>query len=125
MPFAAPLGWTVAYALWAIASTLWSTHLGSTATQLASLAIAISYMLAFAALLQTRRDMNLVLYTIAVVAVVVGIYGMISSQGRAGTDTGDANFFAVVEIIALRSSSRSALTCSRAGSGSPSTRPFS
>lgn len=101
VPFAAPLGWTVAYALWAIASTLWSTHLGSTATQLASLAIAISYMLAFAALLQTRRDMNLVLYTIAVVAVVVGIYGMISSQGRAGTDTGDANFFAVVEIIAL------------------------
>jgi O-antigen ligase len=98
---AAPLGWAAAYALWAVASGLWTAHLGSTLTQLASLAIAISYMLAFATLLDNRRDMDRVLYTVAFVAFAVGIYGTVASEGRAGTDTGDANFFALVEIVAL------------------------
>ncbi|HMJ00420.1 MAG TPA: O-antigen ligase family protein [Gaiellaceae bacterium] len=98
---AAPLGWAAAYALWAVASGLWTAHLGSTLTQLASLAIALVYMLAFATLLDNRDDMNRVLYTIAFVAFAVGIYGTVASQGRAGTDTGDANFFALVEIVAL------------------------
>src|SRR6185312_13096389 len=48
-----------------------------------------------------RRDMDRVLYALAIVALGVGIYGMATSQGRAGTDTGDANYFAMVEIIAL------------------------
>jgi putative inorganic carbon (HCO3(-)) transporter len=96
-----PLRWAVAYALWAVASGLWSVHIGSTLTQLASVGIGISYMLAFAVLLANRRDMNRVLYTLAIVAFAVGIYGMVTSQGRAGTDTGDANYFAMVEIVAL------------------------
>jgi O-antigen ligase len=98
---AAPLGWAAAYALWALASGLWTTHLDSTLNQLASLAIAVTYMLAFATLLDNRQDMNRVLYTVAFVAFAVGIYGTIASEGRAGTDTGDANFFALVEIVAL------------------------
>jgi O-antigen ligase len=98
---AAPLGWAAAYALWAVASGLWSTHLGNTLNQIASLGIGLSYMLAFATLLNNRRDVSRVLYTVALVAFAVGIYGMISSQGRAGTDTGDANYFALVEIVAL------------------------
>jgi O-antigen ligase len=98
---AAPLAWVVAYTLWAVASGLWTTHLGFTVNQLASLAIGLSYMLAFATLLNNRRDVARVLYTIAFVAFAVGIFGMVSSSGRAGTDTGDANFFALIEIVAL------------------------
>jgi O-antigen ligase len=98
---AAPVCWAAAYALWAIASGLWSVHLGSTLSQLASLGIGIAYMLAFAVLLAKRRDMDRVLYALAIVAFGIGIYGMATSQGRAGTDTGDANYFAMVEIIAL------------------------
>lgn len=97
---AAPLGWAAAYASWALASGLWSVYLGSTMTQLGSLAIAISYMLAFATLLDNRREMNRVLYTVAFVALAVGIFG-IASQGRGGTNTGDPNFFAMVEVVAL------------------------
>jgi putative inorganic carbon (hco3(-)) transporter len=99
--FDAPLRWVTAYALWALASALWSPHLGSTLTQLASLGIGLSYMLAFAVFVGERRAMNGVLYTLAIVAFGVGIYGMVSSQGRAGTETGDANYFAMVEIVAL------------------------
>jgi O-antigen ligase len=98
---AAPVWWATAYALWAVASGLWSVHLGSTMSQLASLGIGVAYMLAFAVLLAKRRDMDRVLYALAIVALGVGIYGMATSQGRAGTDTGDANYFAMVEIIAL------------------------
>jgi O-antigen ligase len=99
--FAAPLGWVAVYVWWAVASGLWSVDLGSTMTQLGSLVIALTYMLAFATLLDNGRDTDRVLYTIAVVALLVGIYGMVTSQGRAGTDTGDPNFFAAVEIVAL------------------------
>jgi len=98
---AAPLAWVVAYTLWAGASSLWTTNLGGTVTQLASLGIGLSYMLAFATLLNNRRDVARVLYTFAIVAFAVGIYGMASSSGRAGTDAGDANFFALIEIITL------------------------
>jgi O-antigen ligase len=96
----APLGWAAAYGAWAVASGLWSVHLDGTTTQLGSLAIASSYMLAFATLLESRREMNRVLYTLAVMALAVGIFG-IASQGRGGENTGDPNFFAMVEIVAL------------------------
>jgi O-antigen ligase len=101
LEFGPPLRWVTAFALWALASTLWSTYLGNTLMQLASLGIGLSYMLAFAVFAGTRRNMNLILYTLAVVALGVGIYGMVSSQGRAGAETGDANYFAMVEIVAL------------------------
>jgi hypothetical protein len=118
---AAPLGWAAAYALWAVASGLWTAHLGGTLTQLASLAIAISYMLTFATLLDNRRDMDRVLYTVAFVAFAVGIDGTVASEGRAGTDTGDANFFALVEIVRYRSCLRLRRTCELVGSGPLST----
>jgi O-antigen ligase len=96
----APLGWVAAYGSWAVASGLWSVHLDGTTAQLGSLAIAISYMLAFATLLESRRETNRVLYTLAVMALAIGIFG-IASQGRGGQNTGDPNFFAMVEIVAL------------------------
>src|SRR5512133_3092756 len=69
---AAPLAWVVGYTLWALASGLWTTNLGGTATQLASLGIGLSYMLAFATLLNNRRDVARILYTFAIVAFAVG-----------------------------------------------------
>ena len=97
---APPLVWSALYALWAVASGMWTVDLGGTMTQLGSLAIALSYLLAFATLLTNWREMDRVLYVVAVLALCVGLFG-IAAQGRAGTNVGDANFFAMIELVAL------------------------
>ena len=97
----APLGWVCAYSVWALASGIWTVHFGDTVTSLSSLAIALTYMLAFAILLRSRRDLDRVLYTIALMALVVGVIGFFTSQGRAEGASGNANYFAMVEIFAL------------------------
>jgi O-antigen ligase len=96
-----PLGWVCAYSVWALASGLWTLHFGNTVTTLWSLAIALTYMLAFAILLRSRRDLDRVLYTIALMALVVGVIGIVTSQGRAVGASGNANYFAQVQIFAL------------------------
>jgi O-antigen ligase len=97
----APLVWVCAYTVWALASGLWTLHLHDTVLALSSLGIALAYMLAFAILLRSRRDLDRVLYTLAVVALVVGAVGIFTSQGRAEGASGNANFFAMVELFAL------------------------
>jgi O-antigen ligase len=96
-----PLGWVGAYSLLALASGLWTVHLGGTVSALSSLAIALTYMFAFAILLRSTRDLNRVLYTLAVVALVVGVLGLFTNQGRATGASGNPNFFAMVELFAL------------------------
>jgi len=96
-----PLGWVCAYALWALASGLWTVHLGDTISALSSLTIALTYMFAFAILLRSRRELDRVLYTLAGVALVVGVIGLFTNQGRAVGASGNPNFFAMVEIFAL------------------------
>ena len=96
-----PLGWVCAYAFWALASGLWTVHLGDTISALSSLAIALTYMLAFAILIRSRRELDRVLYTLAAVALVVGVVGIFTSKGRAEGASGNPNFFAMVEIFAL------------------------
>jgi O-antigen ligase len=97
----APLGWVCAYSVWALASGLWTVHLGDTVTSLSSFAIALTYMFAFALLLQSRRDLDRVLYTLALVALAAGAIGIFTSQGRAEGASGNPNFFAMVEVFAL------------------------
>ena len=98
----APLGWVCAYSVWAVASGVWTVHLGDTVTALSSLIIALTYMAAFAILINSRRDLDRVLYTLALVALAVGVIGLFTSQaGRAEGASGNPNFFAMVEIFAL------------------------
>jgi O-antigen ligase len=107
---AAPLVWAGAYALWALASALWTVNLGDTQFLLGSLAIALVYMLAFAGLLNSRSDLRRVLMTFATTAFAVGIFAIVGfflalpfelESGRTSGGTGDANFFAMYQIIAL------------------------
>ena len=97
-----PLVWVGAYSIWALTSGLWTVNLPDTISSLLSLAIALTYMFAFAILLRSKRDLDRVLYVLAVVALFVGIFGIITNGGgRAEGASGNANFFALVEIFAL------------------------
>jgi O-antigen ligase len=107
---AAPLFWAIAYALWALASGLWTVSIGGTTYLLASLAIALVFMFAFAALLDSERGLERVLYTFAGAALGIGLFAIASFflglshnlvEGRSAGGTGDPNFFAAYQIVAL------------------------
>ena len=111
---APPLLWATAYALWALASGLWTVSLTGTLLWLASLAIAITYMLAFAALLDSPRDLRRVVYVLAVTAILVGASSVLAfagrnpflssstlQQGRAQGGVGDPEAFSAFQLFLL------------------------
>jgi O-antigen ligase len=108
--FGAPLAWAGAYTLWAVASSLWTINLADTGFLLASLAIALVYTLAFSGILESRRDLDYVLIAFAVTSLAVGIFAIVGyflalpwelESGRTSGGTGDPNFFATYQIIAM------------------------
>jgi putative inorganic carbon (hco3(-)) transporter len=107
---APPLAWAIAYALWALASGLWTVSVGGTTFLLASLAIALVYMFAFAALLDSELELERVLYAFALAALGIGLFAIGAFflghsgdlvEGRSAGGTGDPNFFAAYQIVAL------------------------
>src|SRR5919108_2884164 len=109
-----PLFWVCGYALWALASGLWTVSTDGTLTLLASLAIALVYMLAIALLVETRRDLNRMLWTLAVCSFVLSVSSILAfldkpfgplgatiQEDRVQGATGDPSFFAAVQLVAL------------------------
>jgi O-antigen ligase len=107
-----PLLWAGAYTVWAFASGLWTTSVAGTAFLLASLAIALVYMLAFASLLDSRRDLEHVLLALALVSFLLGALsfqhvsealhlGQVLESGRSQGGVGDPNSFAAVQLVTL------------------------
>lgn len=108
--FDRPVAWVLAYALWATASLLWTVNTAATASQLASLAIAVVYMLAFSAWLTSRKELERTLGFLAVAACGVGAFAIFSylthasldvKLGRASGGQGDPNFFAAYQVISI------------------------
>jgi O-antigen ligase len=109
----APLAWVIGYSLWAMASGLWTVSLAGTTFLLLSLAIALVYMLAFAALLNSRRELERILYIFAFASLFVGaltflaffgklkLSGSELQGGRSQGGTGDPSFFAAYQLVAL------------------------
>lgn len=108
---APPLLWVSLYCLWATASMLWTTDASGTKTLLASLGIALVYMIAFAALIESTETLIRVVVVFIVAAVGVGLFAIASfiglvgagtlQQGRTSGAVGDANFFAAYQLIVL------------------------
>lgn len=105
-----PLAWVGAYVAWALASGLWTTDPGETVYALGSLAIALVYMLVFAALLRSERDLERVALAFAFAALGMGAFAIVAffldiswtlESGRAGGGAGDPNFFAAYQVVAL------------------------
>jgi O-antigen ligase len=108
--FGPPLAWALAYSLWAVASALWTVDAGATAYQLSSLAIALVYALAFAALVSSRAEVDRVLAYVAGAALLIGLFAIAVfaagssrdlQEGRASGGAGDPNFFAAYQVVAV------------------------
>lgn len=107
---AGPLPWVTAYSVWAFASTMWTRDMSGTIFQLSSLAIALVYMSAFAILLRDERDVTKILVAVSIAAFALGLYaiatfflgiGSALDAGRSNGGTGDPNFFATYQVVAL------------------------
>jgi putative inorganic carbon (HCO3(-)) transporter len=107
------LAWVAGYSLMALASGLWSVNTGATAYLLASLLIALTYMLCFAVLLDSERQLRRVLFVLAAGSLVIGAWSLASfkgwvvgsssglQSGRAQGGVGDPNFFANIQLVVL------------------------
>ena len=103
---APPFWWAIAYGVWALASALWTVSFDATLYGLGSLAIALTFMVAFATLLESERDLRRVLVALALGGLIFGAYEMYSFivGGVYHSDpggTGDANFFAQYQIVTI------------------------
>ena len=112
--FAAPLSWTVAYVGWALASGIWTASTDGTRFLLQSLAIALVFMVAFAALITTERELRDVLYTLAFVSALTGALSVFAfawqleipylellQGGRSQGGVGDPDFFAAMQLVVV------------------------
>ena len=108
--------WIFLYSTLALASGLWTVSTFYTLTGLASLLIALTYMLCFAALLDSEQQLRRLMYVLAFSSLIVGLMSLASFKGltfvpvgpggglqagRAQGELGDPNIFAALEIIAF------------------------
>lgn len=107
-----PILWAVgAYVAWAAASVLWTVNPsdafgeGGTGFAYASLAISLIYMLSFAVLVDSDRDLRRLGAGIWALAVAVGLIAIaqyvLGGYNRAVAYQGDANFFAALQVLAI------------------------
>lgn len=105
LPFA-----IVVYTCWALASVAWTVNpdngldMTGTGYALAQLGLSIVLMLPLVLFLRTEVDLRRVLKTIWVLAVITGAVSIIqfaSGASRSVGTTGDANFFAALQVVVL------------------------
>src|SRR5918999_1160006 len=103
--------WAVAaYVGWAVASAIWTVNVddsfteGGTGFALASLFLSLTYMAAFAILIDSRQDLKrlgVVVWLLASGLGCVAIGQYLSGAERSLAYAGDANFFAALQVLAL------------------------
>lgn len=100
----------VAYSVWAFASSLWTVNFdgslqsGGTGFAIVSLALSAVYLLATATLVTTEQQVRRVVITVWALASVMGLIAIgeyLSGAARAIGVSGDANFFASLQIVAI------------------------
>lgn len=100
----------IAYSLWAIASVLWTTNSdssfqqGGTGYVLAALGLSIVYMVAIVMFIRSRRDLLRLMWVIWGFSAFTGLISILQFLGgytRAVGVSGDANFFAALQVVVL------------------------
>jgi O-antigen ligase len=97
--------------VWTLASSFWAQDGGLVSTTALSYVLAVSYLLAFAALVRTRRQVVGVLTVIVVGSIVFGLLAFLAyaaglevggaQEGRTQGFSGDPNYFAIYQVAAL------------------------
>jgi O-antigen ligase len=94
------------YGLWTLMSVYWATDSGLVYSTMFSYLIAVAYMLTFAILVRTTRQVMAIFATLAVGSFLFGVaafaaYYASSSTERSAGLAGDPNFFAIYQVLAL------------------------
>jgi O-antigen ligase len=97
--------WLVtAYALWALTSMLWTVSVTESIVSVGSLAISIIYMLAFALIIRTEKDLRGLLWAVtwsSLGLAVIWIGQYLTGVDRRYSTVGDPNYFAAYQVITL------------------------
>jgi O-antigen ligase len=109
-----PLLCAGAYVVWALASGMWTASGAGTQFLLQSLAIALVYLIAFAALLNTEHQLRVLLYVWSFVAAILGAMSVfafgdmlkiphldLTQAGRSQGGVGDPDFFAGMQLVTV------------------------
>lgn len=100
----------VAYAFWAVASALWTVNFdpslqqGGTAFGLSSLILSGVYLVAFAVLVRSEQHLMLIVVVVWLLSTVMGALAIaeyLHGTARAAGVSGDANFFASLQVVAI------------------------
>jgi O-antigen ligase len=93
----------VAYIAWAWASGLWAVHADEWMSAMGGLVLASAYFAAFALFVRTKTQVLALMRTYAVGAAAAGVLALVQSNsgGRAVGLQGDANIFALYEVLAV------------------------
>ena len=104
------VGALTAYVLWACSSALWTVNFdptlqeGGTAFAISSLVLSSVYLLAVAALVRTPQHVFRLIVVIWALSSVMGLIALgefVRGSDRAVGVSGDANFFASLQIVAI------------------------
>jgi O-antigen ligase len=95
-----------AYAAWAVASSLWTVNASGSGTgfALGSMGLSGVYLAATALLLRTERDVTRlvqVMFAVSVAMALVAIRDYLAGAERAVGFSGDANFFASLQVVVI------------------------
>jgi O-antigen ligase len=100
----------IAYATWALASVAWTVNpdnglsLGGTSYSIAQLGLSIAIMLPMIMFVRTEHDLLRLMkatWALATITGLISIAQFLAGSGRAVGVSGDANFFAALQVIAL------------------------
>jgi O-antigen ligase len=100
----------ILYCAWALATVLWTVNpdsglsQGGTGYALASLGLSMLYMLAFIMFVRTERDIRRLMWVTWALSTITGIVSVAqfaSGYSRAVGVSGDANFFAALQVVVL------------------------
>jgi O-antigen ligase len=98
------LAWVGAYSAWALLSVTWTVSSSGTDQALASLGIAITFLLAFAVLVRTKEELTDMLWTVTACTAVLAVWWIVSylaGVDRAHNKAGDPNFNAMLLTMAI------------------------